>query len=169
MSESSIPTAAAAVAAPILKLWPEYLDASTPDAPRASRTCFTSPSLVSGVPPANLKNGPCDRPLTAKYAATAATGHNPLPVFPRYTETPFLKGSVLDALIRTCTVVGDVTLSSLTSPSLRWEPASYSFAEGTVTSPDRKKPKKHVQHAAHSIMPSWSCGVFSQNSRSSLR
>ena len=42
---AEIPAAAAAVAAPIQKLWPEYTWSSTPAARRADLTLFTDDSL----------------------------------------------------------------------------------------------------------------------------
>ena len=45
MVESAIP-AAAVMAAPMRKLWPEYFDWSTPAATRALRTSLTNKSLV---------------------------------------------------------------------------------------------------------------------------
>ena len=53
------------VAAPIQKLWPEYLDASTPDDPSAVVILLTNAVLDSGAPLANLKNGPGSLPHTA--------------------------------------------------------------------------------------------------------
>ena len=44
--ESSIPTAAAVVAAPIRKLWPAYLDLSRPTADKALHTSCTNLSLA---------------------------------------------------------------------------------------------------------------------------
>ena len=47
MTVSSIPAAAAVVAASILKLWPEYEDGSTPMDARAERSSATKACLVN--------------------------------------------------------------------------------------------------------------------------
>ena len=64
MRESGNPRNAAVVAAPIRKLWPEYLVSSTLCLRRAARTDETKRSRVKYLPSANVKNGPGDVPLS---------------------------------------------------------------------------------------------------------
>ena len=63
INESWTPLFAAVVAAPILKLWPAYLEASTPDAATASLTALMNLSRVKYCPSMNLNNGPGVCPL----------------------------------------------------------------------------------------------------------
>ena len=77
IDESSIPTSAAAVAAPMRKLWPVTAASaagSIPDDIRASRTATTNRRLVSGKPSWNRNRGPWACPRKAIYANTADTG-----------------------------------------------------------------------------------------------
>ena len=70
-----------------------------------------------------------------------------------YKFTPFLKGSVLDALIQTSITVGLVAgVSTVISLNDRW--AVGASCDGTVISPALMNPKKHDVEAAHSIMRS---------------
>ena len=56
INESWTPLLAAVVAAPILKLWPAYLEASTPDVATASLTALTNLSQVKYRPSTNVNN-----------------------------------------------------------------------------------------------------------------
>ena len=56
--ESSKPTLAAVVAAPIRKLWPANCDSGSPIAYNAALTCCVNVAFVSGFPFLNLRNGP---------------------------------------------------------------------------------------------------------------
>ena len=64
--ESSIPWEAAVVAAPLLKLWPEYKCACIPALVSALRNPLTNLALVNGVPSWNWKNGPGLLPLSTR-------------------------------------------------------------------------------------------------------
>jgi len=61
-----MPTEAAEVAAPIWKLCPTYLDASTPDDRKAALMLLTKATLDGGAPVTTLKNGPGCLSRTAK-------------------------------------------------------------------------------------------------------
>ena len=67
MVESSRPAFAAAVAAPMRKLWPAKCWYGRPTAIRASLTDDTKYDFVSGIPFSLTKNGPADAPLLAMY------------------------------------------------------------------------------------------------------
>ena len=94
--ESSIPTVAAVVAAPIWKLCPANLSAGRLAFFRASCTAFTKLSRVSGRPSFHMNKGPGFGPLVDIYESRAATGHRSLSVRPIVIWTPSLKGSVFD-------------------------------------------------------------------------
>ena len=149
--ESSIPAFAAAVAAPIRKLWPAKLMYGSPTASSALRISCVNFGFVKGWPFWNLKKGPSWGPLIAMYAVVAAIGHRGHPVLPTYTSTPLPSWSVLDRFSLIFSIVGSFGLSMATSPQLRWALGSKAFIDGTVISPVRKKPKKHKTDAAHSI------------------
>ena len=63
--ESSIPAAAAAVAAPILKLWPANDKLSKPLAASAFRSSVTKSGFRMGCPSRMTKNGPGWSPRAA--------------------------------------------------------------------------------------------------------
>ncbi len=65
MVESSIPALAAAVAAPILKLWPAKFSYGRPTACSAALISWVKLAFVSGLLSLNLKNGPAWSPLMA--------------------------------------------------------------------------------------------------------
>ena len=65
MTESSIPACAAAVAAPIWKLCPEYLAVGMPACVSACQTAETNLSQVRGFPSLKMKRGPSDEGRTA--------------------------------------------------------------------------------------------------------
>ena len=119
-----MPHCAAVVAAPIRKLWPAYLSSSVPAVESASLTFATKRSRVSGLPSRKWNSGPVPPTLMDKYANIADIGHSSLLVRPMYMSTPFLKGSVLEALIRTCMVEGLAGLSIAMSGKDRWAPGS---------------------------------------------
>ena len=87
--ESSRPTFAAAVAAPILKLCPAKFMYGSPILRRASLIDEENFALVRGVSSLNLKKGPGSGPLLAMYVSVANTGHNSPPVLPMYMCAPF--------------------------------------------------------------------------------
>ena len=58
ITESSIPCCAAVVAAPILKLWPAYLDASMPICVKASLNLRIKRVFVRGTPFSSWNSGP---------------------------------------------------------------------------------------------------------------
>lgn len=74
MVESSKLALAAAVAAPIRKLWPAYSLSAYPIADRTFLMAATNSGLVNGVLSVLTKNGPAAPPLLAMYAITAVTG-----------------------------------------------------------------------------------------------
>ena len=65
-----------------------------------------------------------------------------------------------------CSRVGCVWLSRARSPRLRCTSGSYAPGDGTVNSPARRKPKKPMQAAAHSIRVSGCTDGASHMSRS---
>ena len=69
----------------------------------------------------------------------------------RHTITPLRKGSVFEALIFGSTFVGVVPESMDMSVIERCTAGSYAEEDGTVASPDRRKPKKQAHAVAHSI------------------
>lgn len=148
---SDIPASAADVAAPILKLCPVYWAAAIPPASNALLSSVTRRSLVRNFPFLNLNNGPSPPPLNGRYPRTAESGRKSIPVLPRCKVTPFRKGSVLDAFMRTSITCGSVLLSILTSESSKCTWGSYDDSDGATASPDLKNPKKHKEDAAHNI------------------
>ena len=96
ITESSNPAWAAAVAAPIRKLWPANWLAGKAIVVRALRTSRINTDFVSGFPWESLKNGPGASPREERYARTAVTGQTGLPVFPTKTSTPEPNWSHLD-------------------------------------------------------------------------
>ncbi len=83
INESFSPALAAAVAAPILKLWPLKAESSTPMEPRTSCRCRTSLGRESGVPSLCMNRGPGRHGRQARYASNADTGQRLAPVAPR--------------------------------------------------------------------------------------
>ena len=115
----------------------------------ALRTFSTSLFLVSGFPSSKRKNGPGPAPLVTGINR-AETGHNGPSTFPTTTSTPTLNGSVFDALICTLSMLGACNLSIATSLNVRGGAvSSNSESEGTVISPDCRKPKKCNVAAAY--------------------
>ena len=92
---------AAVVAAPVRKLWPAYLQASIPVCCSTARIADTKHSRVRKRLFVNQKKGPFSGPLCTMEARIAETGHKSPFVLPKYTVTPFLKGSIFEALILT--------------------------------------------------------------------
>ena len=82
------------------------------------------------------------------HPATGQRGH---PVFPTKMSTPWPNWSVLDLFSLIFSRLGDSVLSMATSPHAR-----YPVAVGVVTSPERKKPKKHRSAAAQIMITSGS-------------
>ena len=99
MSKSSTLLVAAVVAAPIQKLWPLNLLASSPVVLRASLNLMTSCVRDNGEPLALIKRGPGKGLLIAKYRVMAATGQMSEKVLPMYIFMPLRKGFVLLCLI----------------------------------------------------------------------
>jgi len=97
--ESSNPTKAAVVAAPIRKLCPANWSWGSPMALRQARTRFVKPHFVTGFPVVSRKKGPagnCFLMLT-KFSM-ANTGHVFDPVIPTMMSAPLPNWSVLDFL-----------------------------------------------------------------------
>ena len=87
----------------------------------------------------------------ARYAISAATGHKQSLVAPINTWIPLRNGSVFDCFKFMQIALGFRGSSTDKSFNVRWQLASKFEAEGTVISPDRKKPKKQTALAAQSI------------------
>ena len=96
-----------------------------------------------------MNKGPGVSPLIEMKLRRAATGQRSLLVRPRYTVAPDLNGSVFEALMRRMIIEGSDCESRETSD--RWTDGSYPSWDCVVASPDRRKPKKQVHDAAHSI------------------
>ena len=141
--------AAAAVAAPIRKLWPLYLEASTPSARSTALTSFTNRSRVRIEPSWKRNRGPGnDAGRTVRKDRIAAAGQIAWPVRPRNRSTPCPKGSVFDCRRRTRTKLGGYVESRVTSPTaISASPGSR--GERAVNSPAQRKPKNPIQQAAH--------------------
>ena len=143
------------MAAPIRKLWPLYKESSRPALLSAALRFETRYAHVSGVPVLVTKGGPgLSFVRCAIYRMMASTGQREVVVFPRYTFTPCLNGSVLLCLILNCTIVGLLWLSRARSLRFRWTEGSYASAEGTVNSPTQRKPKNPAHAAAQSTIRS---------------
>ena len=104
-----------------------------------------------------VKRGPGSGLRMPKYLMIYLTGQTTLSVLPRKMWRPCRNGSVLLCLMAICITEGLLWLSRARSPRFRWTSGSYVAGEGTVNSPARRKPKKPVQAAAQSMVPS-SCG-----------
>ncbi len=145
---SGTPAAAAVVAAPILKLWPEHVNTSRPCIWSAARTSRTSRSRERTEPSWKQNRGP---PMPAGRTVvndrTAATGQMAWPVRPKNMSTPLPKGSVLDCRRWICMKLGGYEGSQVTSLAAISAPGE-SFAERATNSPARRNPKKPTQHAA---------------------
>ena len=87
--ESSKPTFAAVVAAPMRKLWPAKCRYGRPTAVRASLTLATKYDFVSGSPSARIKKGPTADPLCIMYVTHAVTGQRVSCVRPTKTSIPW--------------------------------------------------------------------------------
>lgn len=139
------------------------LDESTPLADKASWTLEINHCFVRGCPSEKRNKKPWPFPLTGRYAKRAVTGHNALLVLPRATSTPFLNRSVFDAFRFGFTILGLLMESMETSLKQRWVLGSKADSDGRVISPVRIKSKKHVETAAHHMIPSlsvelcWKC------------
>lgn len=118
---------------------------------RTSRTRVTNAAFVSGVRSANWKKAPWCDPRRRMYRKTSITGHVSDPVRPTKISIPFPSWSHFDRLRWTRTTDGASKSLIATSPHARWTRTSKADADGTVISPDRKKPKKQSVAAALSI------------------
>ena len=96
MVESSRPAFAAAVAAPMRKLWPAKCWYGRPTAIRASLTNDMKYDFVSGIPFSLMKSGLADAPLFAMYVRVEATGQRGSLARPTKTSTPLPSWSHLD-------------------------------------------------------------------------
>ena len=74
--------------------------------------------------------------------------------------TPFPSWSHLERLRWTRTAEGGEASSTATSPQARWMRSSKAARDGTVISPERKKPKKHMVAAARNIAKSKEMAVL---------
>ncbi|KAI9335546.1 hypothetical protein BDR26DRAFT_986035 [Obelidium mucronatum] len=96
---------AAAVAPPILKLWPAYFEGSSPTLDKSSLTAFTKKSLVNGARPGRWKSGALGGSgnyWKSLFRRQTAQGP-PSEASPITTVTPIRKGSVLDKGISSST------------------------------------------------------------------
>ena len=92
--ESSILAEAADVAAPILKLSPEYRVAEGPARDNVPRTWATENALVRGEPSFKRKIVPGAEPCADIYERHADTGHILDLVFPTLMLTPYPGGHI---------------------------------------------------------------------------
>ena len=113
---SLMPHWLAVVAAPIRKLCPAYLLASTPAFCNRSRTFLMKWSFVRFLPSLNWNKNPALSRRMARNAIMASTGQSCEWVLPRKMSIPLQNGSVLEALIQTLSVFGSATLSTAMSP-----------------------------------------------------
>ena len=109
-------------------------------------------NLVNGVPSSKENKDPRVLPWIARYGSRALTGHTTDSVRPKHRLMPMRKGSILDCLIVSQTVVGLDLLSTATSSMDRCTELSKASWLGTVISPTLRNPKKAVQQAAHSMI-----------------
>ena len=108
-------TCAVVVAAPILKLCPEYPMLSKPARDNAVFTSQTNRALVIGRPPLPRNSGPGRDPRAAMNPSTAAKGHRGPPVRPIVIVHPLRAWSVFDYLSLTLMRVAFSKLSVDTS------------------------------------------------------
>ena len=148
--ESLRPALAAAVAAPILKLWPLNLESSIPTSLRALRSPVINFDFDSDDPSLKMKRGPGVTGRQARYPNMAVTGHKGSPVAPRCKVVPTPNGSFLLLLSLTVMNEGDTWESTAISPgaSMSGEKAA---RDGHVNSAKRMNPKNPRQNAAQSI------------------
>ena len=139
---------------------------------RRSPDAETVPRVKGGVDSSLVKSGPhCRnetipsktipiypeeeraRGLTPPHHVVQNGGHRTqVPdVAPKKTETPWRKGSVLEALMVTSRYRGVTMLSTRTSPWAKCVDGLKPASDGMTTSPARRKPKKYVHAAAHSM------------------
>ena len=155
---SGTPAAAAVVAAPIRKLWPEYLESSRPCLWSAALTSPTNRSRERTEPSWKQNKGPpIHAGRTVRNDSIAATGQMAWPVRPRKISTPLPKGSVLDWRRWILTKLGRYDGSRVTSLVAISAPDE-SLAERATNSPARRNPKNPTQHAAHSRWLSYVMG-----------
>ena len=103
--ESGSPACAAAVAAPIRKLWPLNRPTSTPADLSASRTAATSTCLLRGCPDWSRNSGPGDGGRRARYVRREDTGHSDLQCAPgelilQHQKCPSYSGTESDVPLR---------------------------------------------------------------------
>lgn len=135
------------VAAPFLKLWPEYHELSTSALVNTSLTSVTKRVRVKGFPLLKMNSGPGFGPLFAVYAG-------PLYIHP-CSERVCLR-SFNSNLQHAAGGLQSYQLHA-TSWKFRWAPWSYAVSEGTVISP---APKKQSEAAAHNISVSRVASFF---------
>ena len=158
---AEMPAAFADIAAPILKLWVLYCESSSLAAFNVVHSKFLNEVHVNGDPSCMVvKSGPGCFPLSAKYGSNALIGQICEPVIFKHNLTPLRNRSVLDCLMVSHTTVGVCLLFTVISPRERWTELSYPFWLGKVISPTRRKPKKAIQHAAHSMIAWYWVGVL---------
>ena len=116
---------------------------------RASLTLAMNLDFVNRFPSSNLNRNPPTLPRTARYAIIVEMGHRKSCVRPTNTSIPLRQGSVLDAFRCIFIIVGVAGLSISISLKVRCTWGSNAFSDGTVSSPARKKPKKHTLDTAH--------------------
>ena len=110
---------------------------------------------MRGRPRSSLKKGPGASRREAMHDSSAVTGHNGELVRPRWISTPAPNWSHLYSFNLIQIAVGLLGLSTATSPQARWTAVSKAATDGTVISPERKKPKKHTVAAAHIMRVLW--------------
>ena len=113
-----MPLAAAVEAAPILKLCPACFG-SIPASSNSSRNFVVNLLSVKGVLSLKWNNRPGAVPRTIRYFNKAETGQRELSVLPMCILTPRRNGSVFEAFMQICKILGEVGLSAAMSLKLR--------------------------------------------------
>ena len=107
------------MAAPLLKLWPEYLLSSIPATLIACLTWSVNLDFVKTQPSLNVKRNPCWLFFhTARKDIIAVTGQRSVLVVPTYMS--ILNWSVSDVFSLTFINFGDLWLSIAMSLKFRW-------------------------------------------------
>ena len=142
---SGTPAAAAEVAAPIRRLWPEYRLVSKPAASSAFLSRCPDSDRDKGLPSSHTnKCCPLDG-HTARYARRADTGHTLVPERPQKINTPSPVGSVLD-LRRWRRIADGLDLKFTATSCIRSDGGDDKST--MVNSPALIKPKKPTHAAA---------------------
>ncbi len=96
-----------------------------------------------------LKKSPAVEPWTSMYSSMTAAGHRESQVLPSTTSAPTPNWSHFDHLRCTFTIVRLSRLSAASSPHMSEAAAETLALDSGSSLPSQKKPKKAVQHTAH--------------------